>query len=144
MEDIVKRSAVTQEFSPRNIQKVPALLSMTPGQGFLHFNIAFANFDVLAAHLLRSDEWIYGIYHGPKYFGYLYYGETLSLDLQFGTVRDFLPANRNDLPKMVQQYAGRIDYHLSETDAFTIIGEYEGKKVIQKPKKFIDNQNQQI
>lgn len=144
MNDPVKNNACAQEFAPENIQKVPAMLCMTKGQGFLHFNIALANFDVLAAHLLKSDQWIYGLYYGPRYFGYVYHGDKLTLEQQMSCVRDFLPADRNELLQLVKQYSGRIDYHLSETDAFTIIGEYEGKKVIQKPKKFIDNQNQQI
>lgn len=141
MNDPVKNNVCAQEFSPENIVKVPAMLSMTKEHGFLHFNLAFANFEILAAHLLKSDQWIYGIYHGPNYYGYIYYGDSLTLEQQLSCVRDFLPQDRNKLSELEKQFKGRIVYYKSTTDAFAILGEYEGKTVIRKPKQFKDKPN---
>lgn len=140
MNDPVKNNANTSQFSPSSFQKVPAMIC-TNRTGFLNFNLGFADFEILAAHLLKSDEWIYGIYYGDHYYGYVYHGENLNLEKQFACVRDFLPQSRSLLNDLVKKWDGKVEYHKSAPDAFAIIGEYEGKPVIQKPKKLIDNYN---
>jgi len=133
--DPVKQNAALTDFSAENLVKVPAEISFKKGLGFMQFNPAFVNFEILAAHLLKSDEWIYGIYYGANFYGFIYPGEKLSLELQFDCVRDYLPTDKNNLSEYQKRYSGKIEYHHSEPDSYAIIGELKGKKVIQKTTK---------
>ncbi len=135
MLDPVTNNARLTDFSSETLVKVPAEILFKKGLGMMQFNPAFVNFEVLAAHLLKSDEWLYGIYYGATYYGYLYQGEKLSLELQFDCVKNYLPTDRNDLPFMISQYAGKIEYHHSNAESYAVIGELTGKKVIQKLKR---------
>lgn len=135
MTDPVKQNAIHTDFSAEKIVKVPAEISFKKGLGFMQFNPAFVNLEILAAHLLKSDEWIYGIYYGANFHGFIYPGEKLSQELQFSSVQKYLPIDKNDLPDYQKKYFRKIEYHNSEPDSYAIIGELSGRNVIQKTKK---------
>lgn len=138
MNDQVKNNAILTTFAPETVQKVPVLLHVKEDFGPMYFHVAFANMEILCAHLLKSDEWIYGIYYGVHYYGYLYFGEKLSRDLQLACVKDFLPESRDVLSAFVERWNGKVNYHFSAPDAFRYLGEYQDKKIYQKPKKLKD------
>lgn len=139
MNDPLKRTLQHQEFSGENIKKVPAFLHFQEDFGPMFFHLAFVNLEIIAAHLLKSNEWIYGIYEGQNYKGYLYFGENLKLDLQTACIKDFLPLNRNNLQEFVNRWNNKVEYHNSAADSFRYIGEIDSRKVYQKPKQLKDN-----
>ena len=119
------------EFSPENITKVPALIHFKKAGSFMFFNVLFEGLDVLAVHLLKTDEWFFGIYHGATYNGYLHFGK-IPQEEHSKICDELLPKDHNALQQYVDINHGRVEYHTSAPDAWRFIGELESKKVIQK------------
>ena len=128
----MKNNATLTDFSKESLVKVPAEILFKKGLGMMQFNPAFVNFEILAAHLLKSDEWLYGIYYGATFYGFLYMGENLTQELQFDCVKNYLPLDRNELAEYQKIFGGKIEYHFSAPESYAVIGELSGKKVIQK------------
>lgn len=131
MSDFIKELPSQTRLNPTDITKVPALIHFKKEGGFLFFNMLFEGLDVLAAHLLKTDEWFFGIYHGCTFTGYLHFGEIPKEDHQ-KICDDLLPKDRNVLQQYVDINHGRIEYHTSAPEAWRFIGELDNRKVIQK------------
>ncbi|KFC19345.1 hypothetical protein [Chryseobacterium sp. FH1] len=130
--DPIKNNALGTTFS--GTKKIPVTLLASKDYGFINFHIALADYEIVGAHLLKSDEWIYGLYFGANYYGYLYLGEKLTLEQQMNCIRDYLPKDRNELTNFKVLYNKRIDYYESTADSFVIAGEINNRKVIVKSK----------
>lgn len=132
MIDPVTNNAKATTFS--NLEKVAVDLLVKKDYGLINFHIALANYEILAVHLLKSGEWIYGLYSGWQYQGYLYLGTTLTIEQQFSCVTDFLPKDFEKLSEFERIYKHRIDYYISSPDAFFILTEEQTKRKFLKKK----------
>ena len=131
MSDFIKELPSQTSPNPESITKVPAHIHFNKAGGFLFFNMLFAGLDVLAAHLIKTDEWFFGIYHGATYSGYLHFGNIPQED-HHKICDDLLPKDRNVLQQYVDINHGRVEYHTSAPEAWRFIGELDNRKVIQK------------
>lgn len=64
--------------------------------------------------------------------GYLYEGETMSIEDQDLYSRRLIPKDLDSLNYFKKVYKDRVGYYFSYSEAFTLIGFLEDKKVIQK------------
>lgn len=131
----VKDNLEFTQFLDENIEKVPADIFLKKTGDFLFFHQVFEGLEIIGLHLLKKDEWIHGVYFGARRIGYLYDGETYSLEQQAKIMQQYIPANYNQLQDFVKQYAGRIDYHKCRNDLYRIVGKLENKEIVQKVKR---------
>lgn len=130
-----KESLEFEQFHSSNIEKVPAEIFFKKKGDFLFFQQVFEGLEIIGLHLLKKDEWIHGVYHGANRIGYLYGGNTLSMEQQIKIMRQYIPNDWNRLQEYVKQYAGKIDYHLCRNDLYRIVGKLENREIIQKVKR---------
>lgn len=134
--DPIKNNELGTTFAPSNIRRVNADILFKKSNGdFLFYHMAFEGHEIIAAHLKRKDDWVYGIYLGATKVGFLYPGHKLTVEQRLKCFTDYFPADRNNLPEKIKVYAGEINYHTCENDAYCIIGEHNEKNIIQQTKK---------
>lgn len=136
MNDPIKNNELMTTFSPKNVRKVNADIHFKKNNGDqFFFHMAFEAHEIIAAHLLKKDDWVYGIYLGNRKVGFLYPGELLTIEQQNKCFANYFPQDVNNLPEKIQIYEKDIEYHRCCNDAYCIIGEHNGKNIIQKTKK---------
>lgn len=133
--DPIKNNELMTTFAPKNVRKVNADIFFKKTNGdMLFYHLAFEGHEIVAVHLLKKDDWFYGIYLGSQKVGFLYPGGSLTIDQQLKCFKDYLPQDVNNLPEKVKIYDGDIEFHKCNNDAYCIIGEHNHKKVVQKTK----------
>lgn len=135
MNDPIKNNELMTTFSPKNVRKVNADIHFKKSNGdMFFFHMAFEGYEIIAAHLLKKDDWVFGIYLGSRKVGFLYPGDSLSIEQQNKCFANYFPQDVNNLPEKVKIYDQEIAYHECTNDNYCIIGEWSGKNVIQRTK----------
>ena len=131
-----KESLSFTDFLRDNQNIVPAkIVFKKSNKDFLFFHQAFSGLEIIAIHLLKKDEWIYGLYSGCTRVGFFYDGSTLSIDQQIKCLNEYIPQDANELHLFVRRFCGKIDYHKCTNDAYKIIGELDEHEIIQQIKR---------
>ena len=133
--DPIKNNELMHTFAPKNVRKVNADIHFKKSNGdFLFYHLAFEGHEIVAVHLLKKDEWVYGIYLGSRKTGFIYPGDVLTTAQQIRAFTNYFPDDKNNLPEKLKVYAGELEYHHCQNDAYCIIGEHHQKKIITKTK----------
>ncbi|MBG0515333.1 hypothetical protein HZP84_03925 [Elizabethkingia anophelis] len=117
------------EFNEENLEKIPVSV-LGSDNGYLYFNMAFQGLDILAGHLLKSGEWLFGIYFGGRLVGYLYEGVNMGYGDQVQMYLQIFPKNKNDLPEYEKRFEEKVDYHFSSPESFKIIGTLQNSREV--------------
>lgn len=122
-----------QELSQENTIRVPAEILFRKNRGPLFFSTILQGIDVLAVKLLKSGEWMYGLYNGAAYCGYLHFG-SVPLEAHPEILSDIMPRDYNDLQNYVNRLAERAQYYTGSTDTWYYIGDLDNRKLLQLKK----------
>ena len=136
MIDAVKNIELQTKFAPENIKKVAVeVFYSIPRKDFMFYHMAFEGAEIVAVHLLKKNDWFYGIYNGATKTGFLYTGDLLSMEQQLKCFTDYLPDNRNDLQGKIKEFENKIEFHNCTPDSYRTIGRSIHKQFIEQVKK---------
>lgn len=121
------------QLSPENTTRVPAEIHFRKGGGPLFFSVFFQGLDVLGVELLKSGEWLYGIYNGAAYCGYMHFGDLPSA-AHPDILADVMPKDYNHVQNYVNRLHGKVRYYAGGMDKWFYIGELDKRKIIQRKK----------
>lgn len=102
----------------------PSKKALRDGFGFLSFNTAFINLDIVVVQFIESGEYLVLLYRGARKVGYLYEGEKFTPKQVFSAYND-APDNYNELDDYASAYENRIDVAVPIPEKYVFINEQE-------------------